>query len=48
MVVKEAWEADVIGDPWWITSKLKKVKRAMTLLNHSVGNFCSIVEEAQS
>lgn len=47
--VKEAWDTDIVGDPWFVlTSKMKRVKAAMIKLNNSKGNLHSAVDTARN
>lgn len=48
-VVSSAWNDDIHGDPWFVlTSKLKKVKLAMKMLNVNSGNLQNLVETTRS
>lgn len=47
--VREAWQTQVLGNPWFIlTTKLKRVKMALKTLNVRRGNLTGLVASARS
>lgn len=47
--VQKAWEEHISGDPWYVvTSKLKKVKAALKLLNSRFGNIHATVDKSRA
>lgn len=48
-VVSEAWNEDVVGNPWYVvTTKLKRVKEALKRLNHEGENLHEAVFSARN
>lgn len=46
--VREAWNSEIMGDPWFVLiAKLKKVKEAMRYLNSEKGNLHTAVVNAR-
>lgn len=48
-VVSEAWQEEIVGDPWYIlTTKLRIAKMGLRKLNDYTGNLHSAVQEARN